>query len=86
MTETKSLSQREFRNNSAEVMRAVASGESFVLTNSGQPIGKIIPLSRSESELRLTRPAKTRGGFSTLRRHVGGESTEDALNDLRGDR
>ncbi len=80
------LSQREFRNQSSEVLRAVAAGESFVLTNNGLQVGKIVPLSAPESELRLTRPAKVKGGFSTLVRHRRDESTQAALADLRGER
>lgn len=40
------LSQRELRNQSGEVMRALDSGESFVITRNGVPIGELTPLSR----------------------------------------
>ncbi|MSV74139.1 MAG: type II toxin-antitoxin system prevent-host-death family antitoxin, partial [Actinobacteria bacterium] len=34
----KAISHRELRNNSAEILRAVAAGESFVVTNHGSPV------------------------------------------------
>ena len=35
------------RNNSAEVLRRVASGESFTITNNGQPVAELTPVQRS---------------------------------------
>jgi prevent-host-death family protein len=37
------ISQREMRNNSAQVLRRVASGESFVVTNNGVPAAVLSP-------------------------------------------
>jgi prevent-host-death family protein len=38
-----SISQREMRNNSGEVLRRVAEGESFLVTNRGVPTAVIAP-------------------------------------------
>ena len=38
------LTQRELRNESGEIMRALDSGESFVVTRNGVPVGELIPL------------------------------------------
>lgn len=42
--QAESLSPRELRNESGRVLRAVSEGHSFVLTNSGVPVGRIVPL------------------------------------------
>ena len=40
----KELTQRELRNRSGEVMRALDRGESFVVTRSGVPVGELLPV------------------------------------------
>ncbi|MGH3676606.1 MAG: type II toxin-antitoxin system Phd/YefM family antitoxin [Mycobacterium sp.] len=41
---TREITQREFRNNSGEVMRQLDRGESFVVTRNGVPVGELSPL------------------------------------------
>jgi len=43
---TRKLSQRELRNKSGEVMRALDEGEDFLVTRNGVPVGELRPLSR----------------------------------------
>jgi prevent-host-death family protein len=38
------INQRELRNKSGEIMRALDRGESFVVTRNGVPVGQLIPL------------------------------------------
>lgn len=38
------ISQRELRNESGEIMRALDRGESFVVTRNGVPVGELAPL------------------------------------------
>jgi prevent-host-death family protein len=38
------ISQRELRNESGEIMRALDRGESFVVTRNGVPVGELTPL------------------------------------------
>ncbi|WP_028926839.1 type II toxin-antitoxin system Phd/YefM family antitoxin [Pseudonocardia acaciae] len=45
------ITQRELRNDTPAIMRAIEDGESFVLTRNGTPIADLIPHAR---------PAKTR--------------------------
>jgi antitoxin (DNA-binding transcriptional repressor) of toxin-antitoxin stability system len=45
------ITQRELRNETPAIMRAIENGESFVLTRNGTPIADLIPHAR---------PAKTR--------------------------
>jgi prevent-host-death family protein len=43
---TRKLTQREFRNKSGEVMRALDEGEDFVITRNGKPVGELLPTQR----------------------------------------
>ena len=38
------ITQRELRNDSAQIMRELDAGESFVVTRSGIPVGELVPL------------------------------------------
>ena len=40
------ISQRELRNQSGDIMRALDQGESFVVTRNGVPVGELTPLRR----------------------------------------
>lgn len=41
---TTTISQRELRNQSAEVIRRLQAGEDFILTNNGVPVAEIRPI------------------------------------------
>jgi prevent-host-death family protein len=43
---TREVTQRELRNDSGEIMRALDRGESFMVTRNGTPVGELIPLQR----------------------------------------
>mgnify|MGYP000047144235 CR=1 FL=1 len=83
-----SLSQRELRNESGRVLRAVSEGHSFVLTNAGVPVGRLVPLDQPAPALPIARPARREGGWVALgiRRKVSRQGLAAALDDLRGDR
>lgn len=86
--QVESLSQRELRNESGRVLREVGQGRSFVLTNRGVPIGRIVPLDAPAPMLPIARPAKRIGGWAALKP----QSSQDArpmaqiLDELREDR
>ena len=40
----RAITQRELRNSSGEVMRALDRGESFVVTRNGVPVGELTPM------------------------------------------
>jgi prevent-host-death family protein len=42
------ITQRELRNQSGEIMRALDRGESFVVTRNGVPVGELTPLRRRQ--------------------------------------
>ena len=41
---TASMTQRELRNDSGEIMRRLDQGESFIVTRNGVPVGELTPL------------------------------------------
>lgn len=41
------ISQRELRNDSGRIMRALDNGTTFVVTRNGQPVGELRPLRRA---------------------------------------
>ncbi|AXE39400.1 type II toxin-antitoxin system Phd/YefM family antitoxin [Acidipropionibacterium virtanenii] len=88
LPEVESLSQRELRNESGRVLRAVSEGRSFVLTNSGVPVGRLVPLGAPDPGLAITRPARRSGGWAELgieRRSVD-QSVTEVLDEMREDR
>lgn len=42
------ITQRELRNESGEIMRALDRGETFVVTRNGVPVGELTPLRQRE--------------------------------------
>lgn len=87
-TQADSLSQRELRNESGRVLRAVAEGRSFVLTNRGVAVGRIVPLDAPAPTLPIARPAKRVGGWADLMPRPSGDdrSMEQIVDELREDR
>lgn len=85
--EVESLSQRELRNESGRVLRAVSEGRSFVLTNSGVPVGRIVPMGVPAPTLTIVRPARREGGWAALaiERKTVERGLAATLNDLRAD-
>jgi len=43
---TREISQRELRNDSGAILRAVESGEDFIVTRNGTPLAELRPLRR----------------------------------------
>jgi prevent-host-death family protein len=42
------ITQRELRNDSGEIMRALDRGDSFVVTRNGVPVGELVPFRRRQ--------------------------------------
>ena len=40
------ISQRELRNDSGRIMRALTEGKAFIITRNGEPVGELTPLRR----------------------------------------
>ena len=81
----KSITHREFRNHSGQVLREVAVGEVFEVTNNGAVVARLVPAG-ADQDLRIVRPASKQGGFAQLTRYRSDEASGSALDDMRGDR
>ena len=84
------IPHRELRNNSSEILRRVAAGESFEITNNGEVVGVLSPPSTEVTwNLRVVTPAKRRGGWRDLKpvkQPPGSPTSAEILDDLRAER
>lgn len=85
------ISHREMRNNSAEVLRRVEAGESFTITNHGEPVAELSPMRRSildelEAKGQLRRATETWESLAKIKRIKlpDGVTTADIIADVRG--
>ena len=78
---TERLAHRDLRNRSAEVLRDVAAGATYEITNHGAVVAVLSP-PNSRADLRIRRPTVI-GGFGNLPRVRSQESSESVLADLR---
>ena len=79
------ITQRELRNDNAQIIREVEQGESFVVTKHGVPVARISPISAG-TDLRVVRAATPGRRLKDLRRVKPWRPTSEHLDDLRGDR
>ncbi len=42
----RTITQRELRNDNAEIIRALESGDTFIITRNGVPVGRLTPIPR----------------------------------------
>lgn len=81
------IAHRVLRNSSAEILRRVAAGESFEITNHGAVVAVIGPPDATVGGLRIVKPATRKGGWGDLRPVAGnGRPTQEVLDELREDR
>ncbi len=75
------ITQRQLRNDSGEIMRALDQGESFVVTRNGVPVGELTPLRRHRFVNADTAIAMFRGAPSVdlgrLRRDLDSVACQD---------
>jgi prevent-host-death family protein len=88
----RTISHRELRNNSSEILRAVSAGETIEVTNHGEVAAVLVPPALTVYE-RLVVAGKVRGPLPDRHvdlRHVSRVaapvSTAEIIADLRGDR
>ena len=77
------VSVEEFAAAASEFLDRVVSGASFTLTRDGEPVARLLPM---PGELACERPARSAATFAGLRRARTEATSEQVLNDLRGDR
>jgi prevent-host-death family protein len=81
---TEQLAHRDLRNRSAEILREVAAGASYEITNHGEVVALLTPPA-PDGRPRIRR-ATNRSPFSRIVRVRRDVDTATALDDLRGDR
>lgn len=84
MCYVRTISQRELRNDNADVIREVEAGESFTVTRRGVPVARLLPLGPGP-DLERVRPAARRL-WSERVRPAAAVRTGEVLDDLRADR
>jgi antitoxin (DNA-binding transcriptional repressor) of toxin-antitoxin stability system len=82
----RTISQRELRNDSAEIMRGLQRGESYQLTSRGRVVGRVVPDTGTPIDDLIVRPRRRDMDFADLKGVEIHERTEDVLRELRGDR
>ena len=82
------ISHRELRNNSAHVLRRVASGERLIVTNNGVDVAQLVPREETgfaeavrSGQVRM--PSKPVSSLRSVRRVKSSLSTADLLKDAR---
>lgn len=86
------ISQRELRNDNAEVIRKVMEGQSFVVTRNGKPVADLIPhryeedqpmrtLGQVQTALRALPPVDARAWQQDLRRADAVFGADDPIDD-----
>ncbi|TKV56425.1 type II toxin-antitoxin system Phd/YefM family antitoxin [Nakamurella flava] len=83
---TRTIPHRELRNNSSAILREVAGGESFAITNNGEVVALLVPPAGPSSPPLRRRSARVRGGFGEIVRAGLDHPIQDDLDALRGDR
>ncbi|MGU3291611.1 type II toxin-antitoxin system Phd/YefM family antitoxin [Williamsia sp. M5A3_1d] len=81
----KVITQRELRNDNAEIVRGVEDGESYTVTRRGVPVARLVPID-ADTDFPCDRPATTRHRWADRKRVVLPVSTGEIIDDLRGDR
>lgn len=78
----RTISQRELRNDSAQVLREVEQGQELTVTRRGTPVARIVPLADEGGVRRARRSAE----FFTSELIRVDVSSADVLADLRAER
>ena len=87
----RTISHRELRNNSGEILRDVKAGEMIEITNRGETVAILIPPSVSPYD-RLVAAGKVRVAtagpdvLTNIKRRRSALTTAEILADVRGDR
>ena len=85
----RTVTHREMRNSSGEILRAVAAGETVQVTNNGQvaavispPAGGSLDLLAAQGQARLARRAVA--DLGTIRRRKAKRTSAELVEDARG--
>ena len=86
----RTVTHREMRNSSGEILRAVAAGETVSVTNNGQVAALISPpggdtLARLAAQGQVRMARRPAADLSTIRRKTAPRTTAQMISDTRGD-
>lgn len=79
----RTISQREMRNESGQVLREVEAGAVFTITSRGRPVARLVPVDQGVSG---RRPARRPPVFSADELVRVGVASSDVLDELRSER
>lgn len=81
------IPHRELRNSSSSILKRVAAGESFEITNHGEVVAVLLPPSSGRPRpLDIVQPATHTGGWSDLPLVKASRPSQEILEELREDR
>jgi prevent-host-death family protein len=83
VTDVERIAHRDLRNNSSAILRRVAAGESFEITNHGEVVGVLSPPLRRQGGLQVAKEATRRGGWNDLAKRPLSRPTGELLDELR---
>lgn len=83
---TQAIPHRDLRNHSSEILREVQAGASYEITNHGEVVAVLHPPGRTAADAARVRRATARGGFSALPRRRVDETSQQVIDELRGER
>lgn len=81
----KTIAHRELRNNSSAILREVKAGETFTITNHGEPIAVLQPFGAT-APIAPLKHSTARGRFSELQGVHSDVSSAEILDELRAER
>lgn len=85
----RTVTHREMRNQSGEILRQVADGATINVTNHGQLVARIVPhttdvLTQLTAEGQVRPPLRPLSSLRGIVRRAGAQSTAEILTDVRG--
>jgi len=80
------ITHRELRNNSADVLRRVAAGESMEVTNRGVVVAHLTPAETPVLPFPVSRMVRRSGGWSALPKVALDRPVSEIIDDERKDR
>ena len=85
---SKTITHRELRNESGRILREVQEGQSFIITNNGEPVAALQPIASNPLAGVRHEPRKPGSRFRDLipEKGTSNESALEALMYLRGER
>ncbi len=83
------ITHREMRNHSADVLRRVEAGESLIVTNNGRPVAVVSPIERRVldeliAQGQVRRAVRDVADLRSIPRSRTSITTAEILNDTRG--